>query len=182
MFGVGRATTIYTKLLDLFRLTCVLTTLSMVLFWIHKYNLNLDLCRVDFRYYHQSEQDVFPFVSLCFMNPFSRDRLMNYDTNVSSYISYLEGKSINKGLQGIPYNNVTMDLDQYVKKLYVQHTNGTYYYRKRKEGEKLLVNSYDGFWFDWLYKCYAVNVPHEKHIQGFGMKFDIDDFENGNNF
>ena len=180
MIGVCRLTTINTTLANLFRFTCVLTTLAMVLFWIYKYNLNLDLCRVDFRYYHQSKQDVFPHVSLCFMNPFLHDRLINYDTNISSYISYLEGKSINTGLEGVPYSNVTIDLEHYITEVYIQYTNGTYHYRKRNEGEKLLVNSYNGFWFDGLYKCFAVNVPQEKHIQGLGVKFRNNDFENGN--
>ena len=179
MIGVSRLTPIYTRLINLFRLTCVLTTLAMVLFWIYKYNLNLDLCRVDFRYYHQSKQDVFPLVSLCFMNPFLRDRLKNYDTNVSSYISYLEGKSINTGLEGVPYSNVTIDLEHYMKEIYIQYTNGTYHYRKRNEGEKLLVNSYNGFWFEGIYKCFAVNVPQEKRIQVLGVKLRNDYFENG---
>ena len=180
MIGVSRLTTISTRLANLFRLTCILTTLAMVLFWIYKYNLNLDLCRVDFRYYHQSKQDVFPLVSLCLMNPFLRDRLMNYDTNISSYISYLEGKTINTGLEGVPYSNVTIDLDHYIIEVYIQYTNGTYHYRKRNEGEKLFVHSYNGFWFEGLYKCFAVNVPQEKHIQGLAVKFRNDDFEDGN--
>ena len=156
MIGISKATMIRTRIVNIFRLTCVLATVSIVLFWIYKYNLNLDLCRVDFRYYHHSKLDVFPVLSMCFMNPFLQDRLINYDSNV------------------------TMDLDYYITGVYTQNMNGTYHYRDRKKGEKLIIPSYNGFWFDRFYKCYDLIVPQEKHIQGFGLKFRTDEFENGN--
>ena len=73
-----------------------------------------------------------------------------------------------------------MDLNYYIRGVYIQNTNGTYHYRDRKKGEKLIIPSYNGFWFDRFYKCFDLIVPQEKHIQGFGVKFRTDEFENGN--
>ena len=162
-----------------FRLICIVFTIGIVLFWIYQYSLNLDLCRVDFKNYHHSKQDVFPLLSLCFKDLFLEDKLLEYNTSVASYIDYLNGKNYPIELNNLPYDNITMDMDRYVMDFFLQTTNGSYRYFKKKKGQKLLNISYDGFWFDSFYRCFALNIPQEKTIQGLGVKIKSDIFRNG---
>ena len=162
-----------------FRLVCIMFTISIVLFWIYKYSLNLDLCRVDFKNYHSSKLDVFPLLSLCFKEPFLEDKLLEYNTSVVSYMDYLQGKNSTVELERVPYDEVTMNMDQYAIGFYIQRTNGSYHYSKRKNGQTLMNISYDGYWFDDFYRCFALNIPQEKTLQGFGVQMKSDIFENG---
>ena len=78
----------------LFQLFCIVATVGMIAFWCREYHLNNDLCKVDYkRYYGDSQDDVYPMMSLCF-KPFTKDTF-EYNGNIfntSEYIAFLAGK------------------------------------------------------------------------------------------
>ena len=106
-------------------------------------------------------------LSLCFKNPFVSTNFVQYgkDINVQSYLDYLKGQNLSLASMGVDYNNVTIDLNDYVTKYYVQRTNGSYEWNS-VGGKSLFYVSFNGFWFDGYYKCYAIDTPPDKSIQG----------------
>ena len=47
-----------------FKLLCVLATIAMACFWFYEYNLDEDLCLVDYKKYYETKDDVIPVFSI----------------------------------------------------------------------------------------------------------------------
>ena len=167
--------------LAIFRVICVACTGSMIVFWIYKYSLNLDLCLVDFKAYFETEDDVYPLLSLCFREPFVIAKLKEYgpDVDSNSYLEYLKGQNFTLNSKNISYDKVTINLNNYTTGYYIQWTNGSYAYYPNNDNKQLLDVSFNGFWFDVFYKCFSIDMPLDKNTQGFAVKFRNDIFEPG---
>ena len=58
-----------------FHFLCCSSVLSLVSYWIYIYNLNEDLCLVDYKNYFETESDEPPVLSICLNNPISEEKL-----------------------------------------------------------------------------------------------------------
>ena len=159
----------------------VAATGAIIGFWVYKYCLNLDLCLVDFKTYHDTREDVYPVLSMCFKHPFLNEKLSEYgkEVNVDSYLEYFKGNNFSLKSKDIDYEKVTIDLHNYIVGYYIQWTNGSYEYYSVEGGEGLLYTSFNGYWFSDFNRCFALNVPHDRTIQGFEVKFKNEIFGPG---
>ena len=106
-----------------YRMICLFITATMVIYWIYQYNLDEDLCLVDYKTYYSTPSDVFPVLSICFTPEFliSEEKLIkqNPRINKSMYSSFLEGNVFDLDLMNISYENIIMDINEYVVSEYV---------------------------------------------------------------
>ena len=102
-------------LIKLFKLVCLLITISMSIYWCYKFSLNEGTSAVHYRKFSLTAKDpVIPTLSLCFENPFLQDRLTEFGTKEESYLSFLDGNSFDKKILNIDFNSVTMNITDYI--------------------------------------------------------------------
>ena len=108
---------IYLARLDsLFHVICWTITIILVSYWIYVYNLNDDLCIVDYKKYYETESDEFPVLSICLKNHISKEklRLQNAEIDIESYIKFLGGNKFKKEFTEIDYESLVIDMSKYV--------------------------------------------------------------------
>ena len=107
----------------IYRMICLFITLVMVIYWIHQYHLDEDLCLVDYKKYYSTPSDVFPVLSICFKPKYliSEEKLVkqNPRINKSTYLSFLEGNKFDLELMKVSYENVVMDVNEFVVSEYI---------------------------------------------------------------
>ena len=82
----------------------------MVSFWMYKYTLvDRSIGVVDYEVVEKMDDEL-PQLSLCFMNPFLREKLQDVDPDINSaiYLKYLLGEYYDDKLATIDYDNVTL--------------------------------------------------------------------------
>ena len=108
-------------------------------------------------------------MSLCFKNPFTFD---GYDEkiNQSSYLKFLQGTYFAPEMLSVNYDNITDDMSIYITEYYIRWRNGSStLYPVSNDSPKLVSLSYNGFFHGSFFKCYAIQVPHDKHIEAFHL-------------
>ena len=90
-----------------FCLFCVIITVSLSSWRIYEYSLDRDLTRINFKRFHQNEDDLYPSISLCFFDPYLPEKLKKYDTNLTQlqYTKFLQGHSWDEKVVGVDYEN-----------------------------------------------------------------------------
>ena len=76
-----------------FTAICVLSAVVLAAYWCYKYSLDEDNLQMKYKEYLQSKDDVFPVLSMCFVNPVVEEKLKEYSTelNESMYYDFLSG-------------------------------------------------------------------------------------------
>ena len=152
----------------IFVLLCGLAAISICVYWIYKYRLDEDLSVITYREFYEREDDVHPTISLCLRNPFLSERLAEYGVNKSSYSSFLKGNYFSTQMLGINYENVTIDISDYIKGHSNIFRNGSvvkYDSELTIEMIRTLTHvSFNGVKGLGFYKCFAINIPRVRDI------------------
>ena len=105
-----------------FHLLCVVSTL--VLLWIcaWRYIENDSTSLVDFRTFQEREKDIYPSFSLCFRGEgiFDKDQLNINE--IENYKQFLKGEIWDDAMLKIDYDEVTINLVDYVEKVTLHKT------------------------------------------------------------
>ena len=164
----------------LYSITCVSATLSMAIFWVYKYSWDEDLCLVDYKRFEDGTAGTYPTVSLCFSEPFLKQKMEEFGTNISSYIGFLRGETDDANAASIDYDAITLVLMDY----HISHTiswkNGSKFkYNKFAHSDLLITNqTFNGFWYSGIFlKCYGIEVM-SKEIDYFIILFNQEIFPN----
>ena len=56
----------------------------MTIYWCYKFWKDEDLCIVDYKHFDDSDDDVYPMLSLCFSNVIIESKLQEYDKTFSA--------------------------------------------------------------------------------------------------
>ena len=110
-----------------FRAACYATTISMIIFWVHKcFVLDEDLCLVDYQPIYSDTIEA-PVLSLCILDPFLDEQLqaLNHSFNSAHYKEFLMGELDDEELLKVDYNSVTWNLSDYIGGYRVNLNNGT---------------------------------------------------------
>ena len=156
-----------------FVILCVFVTVSLCLYWCYKFNLNEDLSVVQYKKFYETNDDVFPTMSLCLGNPFSEQHLAEYGVNKTSYLEFLKGKMFTKVMQKINYSRVTHDVPDFIKGYRIYFRNHSIMMFDSgltlQDKVKLTVNSFNGFAgsYGMFYKCFALQIPKIKDLMIF---------------
>ena len=84
-----------------FGLLCALVTIGLCAYWCYKFGLDEELSVIHYTKFFDTNDDVFPTVSLCFRNPFIEGRLATYGINGSLYFDFLAGNLFSKELMRV---------------------------------------------------------------------------------
>ena len=153
---------------------CGVITASLCSYWCYKFTLNEDLSVINYKeFHHETNDDVFPTVSLCLGNPFLKKRLYEYGVNKSTYVSFSRGKFFTNEMLDIDFSRVTVDIVDYIKGYRMYFNNSTYVKFEARlsilEKEMLTFNSFNGFigHSGTFFKCFALKIPAIKNLQAF---------------
>ena len=172
-------------LMMIFRIFCFLTTMGLCAFWVYRFSLNEDYSIITYRKFIEKESDTYPTISFCLRDPFLKNRLAEYGTNVSSYLKFLKGDYLTEDMLSIDYKNVTIDIADYVKGYRLYFRNGSITKLdsglNREEKESLTYISYSGFsgYSNHFSKCFALNIPSIHDLYIFRILLSNSVFPNG---
>lgn len=131
---------------------CVSATVALTVFWLYKYTLNEDVSLLDYKKFYEAEEDVHPVLSLCFANPFLQDKLAQHGTNQSVFLDFLRGEYFSNEMLDIDYDTVTLDLRDFIQKVWVAWRNGITTSMTSVEDRRSAVSdSYNGFFINWFF-------------------------------
>ena len=149
----------------IFTIVCWVVVSFMVSYWFYKYEVeDRDIGVVDYiRLEEPNEHFKVPIASLCFKNPFLPQKLSNIDENINStmYLKYLEGETFNETYKRIDYNNVTLDLDEYLIL-----TRETLRNESKPRNSSIVPDHkvhFNGFYRDKFLKCFELVSDMESH-------------------
>ena len=163
---------------------CILLTSMIISYCTFKYIQNDDLSLTDYKQFYDTQDDVFPELSLCFKNPFLNGKLEElYSINESLYLRFLQGDYFDKSLQKINYNDVTIALEDYITEYFIQWVNVTDSLfpaaTHHDEMHRFVSASTSGFWSTLgFFKCFAVMHPPNREIQSFALVIQDQIFQN----
>lgn len=156
---------LWNKFTFIFHKLCLSVTAALTVTWIYKYALNEDVSVLEYKQYYETDDDVYPVLSLCFNKPFLKDELTQYGINESIIVDFLSGEYISKEILNINYDTLTWDLGDYILKVWIKWRNGStailsdidYPY---KGSVSVSYNGFDGNQ-DTFLKCFGVDIPKQ---------------------
>ena len=151
-----------------FQVICWIATITMVSYWIYVFNLNEDLCLVDYKKYYETNSDKFPMLSFCLRDPVSEEKIKRQadGINMTTYMSFLKGDYFEPEMLNVTYENVTIDLKDFEVQGYINWKNGTNAPDFRSSRKKFQF-SLAGDWYNNFYNCYTLQVPHDPQISAY---------------
>ena len=147
---------------------CVLCVLSLAIeSGIRRFIQDEDVSLISFKTFHDAKDYLYPTTTMCFYNPFVATKLENYGTgiNITSYSQYLQGKLLDTRMKHIPYDNVTVSMDDYLLEISGKLENGSLIWIYDKAGKNQLHYSatfppyYTNF-RSGLTKCFSFDIPY----------------------
>ena len=168
----------------IFHLFCATAAISLSIFWIYTYSLNEDLCKVEFKSYYEDTEDKLPVLSICFKDFLSDEKLklIPHQVTRSKYLEFLKGDLFEENLANVVYQNVTVNMDEYIKSQLIIYRNESYIDRNFNSSNenKIIVASSVALWRDvGLYTCYTLQMApnNEVELYQIGLKKTV--FPNG---
>lgn len=148
-----------------FKSLCLLSVIVLNTWCYYKYKLDKDVSSLNYKVFNQDESSIYPSMSLCVINPYIEHQLAKYgeDVNSSSYAEFLMGKYWSNNMSKIVYDEVTIDLNEFIKGLFIQLTNGTKH--QSSNGENSLSTSFYVNLKSPLTKCFTFDMPYFKDVQ-----------------
>ena len=95
---------------------CIVATIGTTMWQISNYVKDDDMSVVQFKRFHDTEIDLYPSITLCFVMLFNAKELQKYgkDANALSYVLFLKGSQWNKDMLQIDYNNVSVNFNDFI--------------------------------------------------------------------
>jgi hypothetical protein len=128
--------------------------------------MNDDLSIIEYKQYDMKDiNDVSesPYLSntMCFRNPFTTSNKNHLNasekTRVENYLAGTEDEEFPE----FNYNNMAMNLTDYVKKYYIRWRNGTHQYFNVSEMPwKIVDRGFNGFWLGNFFRCFTLKTPN----------------------
>ena len=154
----------------------------MVIYWIYIYNLNEDLCTVEYKRFYEKEEDVLPSLSICLKIPFLQKELekINPASNATTYFQFLQGNMFNPEWLKIDYHAILKDPNNYLTEDWISFRNGTYipihpmyknfFHKTTSSGieESQKIFSGKSFFHEmYFFHCYELSMPLDRNLQSF---------------
>ena len=170
----------------LFKGACFATALIMVFYWIFEFAItDEDLSVVDYKNFQQEPSIFIPEVSLCVENPFIEDKLkeINSTLTVSRYLEFLKGDIFDEQMRDIDYENVTINLSNFLLHSTVTWNNGSIlmYNSMNETVNHGTYTTFNGFLHNKFVKCFAskLNTKHKGEFNWFQILYVQNTFLNG---
>ena len=151
-----------------FKILCAIATVGTTSWCFYNYLLNDDVASISFETFQQKEENIYPSISLCLINPFIEEslRAVNLDFSSTAYRSFLQGLSWNQKMLQIDYDAVSKDINDYILGYDVLLYNGSRLRIDFKEDHtKTVPPAWDAPYIgltDFFRKCATINIPHHQ--------------------
>ena len=162
----------------IFHILCIAATIGCVSWCVWNYSLDLDVSLVEHREFGEEENYIKPAISVCFVDPFLKDQMKDFNPriNMSEYKDFLAGKHWTEEMSQINFENVTKKLEDFIAGYWVEFNNRDIRFHG-VNSQKFQMNkpyvSYIGFIYNWMLKCYSVDVPWDVRKFGLLLKKEI---------
>ena len=165
-----------------FKIFCGITAFFMVGYWIYKFHQNEDVSLIESISYEPNSDIMYPEMSVCITIPFIHENLSldkNYTILPDEYVLYLKGStSFREEYRNINFNNVTLDLLEYVENIVLIMNNEVFQKNITCDGSKVcqkvnFKNSFNGFMNGLISRCFSfeVNLTESGNVQALYLKF-----------
>ena len=160
-----------------FAVLCWTSTISSIFYWIYLFSLNEDLTILDYKRYYYDESSAYPTLSLCLKNPFNQRKLEERNTNVESYLEFLEGKYYSKDMWEYDYKDIVLDISEHVISYWIEWRNGSSKtYTLTSDNITIFSSTFSGFWRQGFYCCYGLQAMNDAEMQWFSVRIKNDIF------
>ena len=149
-----------------YKLLCFTVTIGTISWCLYNFVLNEDVSSIQFKEFQSQPEHVYPSVSFCVINPLLDEKLKEYGTDITvkSYQSFLKGLDWDDKMDAIDYDNVTLDLNDYILDYTVLYGNLT---RSKVNfdtagpdiGWKPPYTSHK----DYRGKCFSIEIPYQRN-------------------
>ena len=164
----------------LFSFICNIGVILMISYWLYKFMVeDRDVGVVDYELMEKAKDVEYPIPALCFQDPFIADKLqaINESQNLRKimtlYKSYLKDDLFENNLANIPYENVTINLEDYFFSAHVILTNETR--ATQREVTFNHKNIFNGIYKQGkFYKCFAPEMDKNLFENARQVKFNYD--------
>ena len=126
-----------------------------------------DVSVISFKTFHEEADNLYPTITMCFYNPFLQNELVKYGPgiNITSYSQYLQGKIWDRQMQNIPYDNVTISMENFLQKISGRLENGSIlwlYDHENKHSLNHLARNppYYTSFKSGVTKCFSFDIPY----------------------
>ena len=165
-----------------FHFICQVAAVSMIVYWVHVYTLNNDLCTINYKTFNPDNEDYYPTLSLCFSLA-SSDKIFDIKDNSfnqSNYVEFLEGKHFAPSFLNIDYESISIDMSDYILEDWMKYGNGTRSSTNltRQHQKELFAKSNSWFIQNRFYNCYPLKIPQIKGLEYYGIVLNSSIFRN----
>ena len=111
-----------------FRCICIIVTFVVIGSWLHRYTLDKDMTVIETASYFDTQNDMFPMLSICFQQYFNDIVFeeMGFRFTGEEYEKYLRGEEyFGDEMSKLDYHSISTNLSQYVITYNVRYQNGT---------------------------------------------------------
>ena len=152
----------WVSLRALFQFVCFGVTSFMIGYWCFIFGIkDEDLSLVDYQIIEKSRINDLPVISMCIMNPFLIERLRETNPSISHslYSKYLKGNFWDDQLASVNYNNVTIDISDYLIQSNIHFRNGSL--RTNISNAYSIDVTFNGFINGAFFKCFGMKNEDE---------------------
>ena len=159
---------------QIFTWICIAGTIVSMFHCLQNYFKDGDVSKIEFKQFNQDEDGIAPSISLCFKDLFINKRLEEFGEGINSkmYRSFLQGKTHDNRMAKIDYDNVTIDINEYLDRIKLFTADGKVHIQHGKltkipyinSTSKRFVEGYVG-WRSSISKCYTFDVPFIEGIE-----------------
>ena len=147
----------------LFVFICIVGVTGMIYYWVYKFLIDdRDIGVVDYEDIDESDMDL-PVVSICIDHPFLEKNIEMRDSelNGSTYLKHLKGDIYEERFENFDYENLTLNLNDYLNKIKIDFRNGSaIYVYDLMAGHDITFN---GFYYEWFLKCFGYPMDKKKY-------------------
>ena len=136
---------------------CIVVVVTYGILSVFEFMKNQDSSEISFKPFHMDDESFYPSLSMCLNNPFKEDRFAK-NVTILQYSSYLIGrKRGNQNLFHIEYENVSIQLHDFLIDAFVKYKDESFTPRKIEK-----VESHSWGWIAGVMKCFTFDVPYSK--------------------
>ena len=111
-------------------------------------------------------------LSFCLRDPFVESKLQQYNETLTSkkYKKYLTGSKYYDAIENVDFNDVTVDLSEYVYSDKIVFNNGTTIkrmYPNKVFEQPILTYAVDIWDTDSIYKCFGLRMQKKNIVAGY---------------
>ena len=168
-----------------FKALCILTTISMIIYWVCKFQDNEDVSVIEYKSVEEMDYVILPEITICIESLFINEMLIKIkeELNAEGYSNYLRGDLVgNESYQLISYENVTLDLFEHMDYLEVEWKS---IYNKTVTACTSILNcsfvvtknNLNVFMSKgYFYKCFGLSIPNSyaKKVRSISVAFNSD--------